>query len=90
MQCYLPIREQLPEESLNSHLNKEYGIRKYTSKADDWELYFTLACESIDIARKIEQHIKKMKSRTYITNLLIYKEVSEKLLQRFGDQKNCQ
>lgn len=50
-------------------------------KADDWEIYFTLECESIVVARKTEPQIKKMKSRIYITNLLIYKEVSEKLFK---------
>jgi putative endonuclease len=36
-------------------------------------------------ARLIEKHIKKMKSKTYIHNLVKYPEIAEKLLLKFRD-----
>ena len=55
----------------------------FTSKENDWDLFFHVECESICQARRIEKHIKKMKSRKYIENLLKYSEISFKLLQRY-------
>jgi putative endonuclease len=31
----------------------------YTTKAKDWELFYRLDCPSREVARKIENHIKK-------------------------------
>ena len=55
----------------------------FTSIENDWDLFFHMECESISQARRIEKHIKKMKSRKYIENLLKYSEISFKLLQRY-------
>jgi putative endonuclease len=44
-------------------------IRKYTYRADDWKLFYSLECGSKAQALAIEKHIKAMKSRTYILNL---------------------
>ena len=70
-------------ERLANHLSKKYGKLHYTYKADDWELFWNLPCENISQARKIELHIKKMKSKTYIKNLVKYAEISEKLLLKY-------
>jgi len=56
----------------------------YTTKTKDWELYFSYECESIAQARRIEQHIKRMKSRKYIENLRRYPEIIQKLLMKYG------
>jgi len=57
--------------------------RKYTSKADDWELFLTIDCKIKQQATNIESHIKKMKSKVYIQNLKKYPEMIEKLIQKF-------
>ena len=56
---------------------------QFTAKADDWAIVFTLACNSKPQALEIEKHIKSMKSRTYILNLLKYPEMSDKLLNKY-------
>ncbi|MGQ1911088.1 GIY-YIG nuclease family protein [Marinifilum sp. RC60d5] len=55
----------------------------FTSKAKDWELFYCIECESIVQARRIEKHIKRMKSKKYIENLPKYSEISFKLLQKY-------
>lgn len=69
------------EKRLSYHENSEN--RKFTSKADDWELFFQLSCEDKIVAKQIETHIKRMKSSIYIRNLKKYSEISEKLLQKY-------
>ena len=56
---------------------------KFTGKSKDWELYFTLECESKHQGLAIETHIKKMKSKVYVENLVQYPEVSQKLLLKY-------
>ena len=57
--------------------------KKYTAKADDWVLYYVIECQSIEQARKIEKHIKKMKSKKYIENLKRYPEITQRLLKKY-------
>ncbi|MEN8225060.1 MAG: GIY-YIG nuclease family protein [Bacteroidota bacterium] len=68
-----------PEERLENHLLQYYGSSKFTAQTKDWELFLTVECISIHQARRIEQHIKKMKSSKYIRNLSIYPEIIDKL-----------
>ncbi|WP_347374370.1 GIY-YIG nuclease family protein [Aequorivita sp. Q41] len=63
------------------HQNPE--SRKFTYRADDWEIFYKIKCQSQKQAIAIESHIKKMKSKTYIQNLKKYPEISIKLLQKF-------
>ncbi len=56
---------------------------KYTAKADDWEVFLTIECKSKQQALAIEKHIKAMKSKKYIINLIQYPEMKQKLLVRF-------
>ena len=70
------------EERIQQH-NTGYYSDSYTKQSSDWCLYFKLECESRTQARKIESHIKKMKSRKYIQNLSKYPEISEKLLKTY-------
>ena len=67
---------------LSYHQNKEF-LNSFTAKYNDWELYFLINQLDITTARKIEVHIKKMKSRLYIQNLKNYPEMVEKLIERF-------
>ena len=71
------------EERLENHVKKKYGKSNYTQKADDWTLFHYIACEDFTQARKIELHIKRMKSATYIRNLKKYPDLVHKLLMRF-------
>ena len=64
--------------------NTKHFQSSYTSNVSDWELYFIIECTDRSQARKIEAHIKSMKSRTYIENLKKYKDISEKLLQKYS------
>lgn len=68
---------------LDFHLN-DTQARKFTYKADDWTLFFSLACTSKNQALAIEKHIKAMKSKVYIENLLKYTEISHKLLEKYS------
>ncbi len=74
------------KENIDSRLDKHntgaYG-QHFTSQVNDWELYFTIECETISQALKIEKHIKSMKSSLYIRNLKKYPEISEKLLLKY-------
>lgn len=73
----------LPENRLKMHLTDFYEKRKYTKITDDWEIYWTIECESIEIAGNIERHIKRMKSRRYLENLKIYSKIGQQLLQKY-------
>ena len=63
---------------IGQHLNKEF-VNSFTAKADDWELFFFVDDLLQSHARLIEEHIKRMKSRTYIENLKKYPEIIQKL-----------
>jgi putative endonuclease len=57
---------------------------KFTAKADDWELFYTITCACKQQALAIEKHIKNMKSSKYIRNFLLYPEITEKLLKKYA------
>ena len=65
------------------HNTKEFR-ESFTSKSDDWELFFSIDNIDITTARKIENHIKKMKNKTYFGNLKKYPEVSQKLVAQYS------
>jgi len=67
---------------MDFHLH-DIQSRKFTYKADDWKVFFSLKCTSKKQALAIEKHIKAMKSKIYIENLLKYPEISEKLLEKY-------
>ena len=58
---------------------------KFTYNANDWEIFFKIECESKQQALAIEKHIKQMKSKTYIENLVKYPEITIKLLEKYID-----
>ncbi|KGO85330.1 excinuclease ABC subunit C [Flavobacterium rivuli WB 3.3-2 = DSM 21788] len=66
---------------LEFHENSD--SRKFTYNADDWVLVFSLECENKTQALAIEKHIKLMKSKTYIQNLLIYPEMVTRLKEKY-------
>lgn len=67
------------------HKTHYFGKNKFTSKADDWEIFLLIKCDNERQAGKIEAHIKNMKSKTYILNLKKYPEMIQNLLQKYVD-----
>jgi putative endonuclease len=65
------------EVRMNFHANAE--AHKFTYKAKDWQLFLEIPCDSKAQGLAIEKHIKKMKSKIYIQNLLKYPEIIQKL-----------
>ena len=63
---------------LEEHRTKKYSSA-FTATTDDWTLFLVLENLDYRVARKIETHIKRMKSRTYIQNLKKYPQLLEKL-----------
>ena len=72
------------EVRLLQHKNNFYA-NSYTRRADDWKLFFSLEDLEYEAARKIESHIKRMKSAVYIRNLKIYPEISKKLILLYSE-----
>ena len=68
-------------ERLEFHQNSE--SRKFTYNATDWALFLTIDCKTKQQGFQIEKHIKSMKSKIYIENLLKYPEMIEKLKTKF-------
>ena len=70
------------EERINEH-NSDFYKKAFTSKANDWTLFLKIICKDRIQARKIETHIKSMKSKKYINNLKEYPEIIDRLKQRY-------
>jgi len=58
---------------INDHLQKKR--KSFTSRANDWIVYYKMEDLEYEQSRLIEGHIKKMKSRVYIENLKKYPEI---------------
>jgi len=69
-------------ERIARHNNRDLNTNS-TKTGIPWELFFMIKCGARDKARKIERHIKRMKSRKYIKNLLKYPEMVDKLLMKY-------
>ena len=69
------------ETRLEFHQNA--ANHKFTSNANDWTVFLKINCESKSQALQIEQHIKNMKSKIYVKNLLKYPEMMLKLLDKY-------
>jgi putative endonuclease len=67
---------------IHDHLFK-YFPDAYTAKATDWILFFTINDLSYSQARKIEIHIKKMRTHRYIQSLKKYPELVAKITDKF-------
>jgi len=71
------------EERIKEHLEEKYS-NSFTRLASDWELFLSISELEYIQARKVENHIKRMKSRLYIENLKKYPELIEKLALRYN------
>jgi putative endonuclease len=65
------------------HLDKVHA-NSFTTKTDDWQLFILIENLSYSQARSMESHIKKMKSKVYIQNLLKYPEIVTKLKAKYS------
>lgn len=65
--------------------HKQAASRKFTAKSDDWTVFLEIPCDSKTQGLNIEKHIKKMKSKIYIENLIKYPEMSLKLLEKYNE-----
>ena len=70
------------QERVHQH-NSAYYDSAFSKQAKDWELFWSLKCNSRSQALKIEKHIKKMRNRKFYENLVKFSEISQKLLERF-------
>ncbi len=68
---------------LEDHIAKKY-VSSFTAKSDDWKVFLEIENLSYAQARKIENHIKCMKSRVYIENLNRYAEMKLKLIRKYS------
>ena len=75
------------ENRLLEH-NTHFFTGAFTKRADDWAVFLTIECKNRTQARKIESHIKRMKSKTYILNLKKYPEMTERLIAKY-DIDDC-
>ena len=68
------------EKRIQEH--KKHKFEKgFTRRSDDWQLFFVIENLDYQQARKIEKHIKKMKSRVYINNLKKFSKILERLIE---------
>ena len=72
------------EVRLDFHFNSGEH-RKFTHKANDWTIFLKIECQTKPQGLAIERHIKNMKSKVYINNLVLYPEMIEKLLEKYKD-----
>ena len=79
---YIGVTKDL-QRRIQYHLRKEFH-GSFTAKYNNWELFFEIPNLEIGIARKIEFHIKKMKSKIYIKNLKKHPEIAEKLVLKYS------
>jgi putative endonuclease len=71
------------EDRLLKH-NKNIFKNSFTSRADDWKTFLTIDNLQFKQARNIEKHIKRMKSSSYIKNLVKYSEIIQKLKVKYN------
>lgn len=70
------------EVQLEQH-QKNHFPKGYKSGATDWTTFFTVGNIPIDTARRIEKHVKKMKSRAYFESLKADPKITDQLKEEF-------
>ena len=59
--------------------------RSHTKRAEDWTVFLIIECISRKQAVNIESHIKRMKSKKYISDLIKYPDIIEKLKAKYPE-----
>ena len=76
---------QSEDYSIRLELHQQKFFKgSFTIQAQDWTTFLIIECKSRRQSVNIELHIKRMKSRKYITNLQNYLEMVDKLKARFA------
>ena len=70
------------QERLGQHLSAAYP-QAFTAKAQDWSIYLLLDQLTYSQARSIETHIKRMKSKKYITDLKQNDSLRKKIINLY-------
>lgn len=81
-QHYIGSTENL-EARLAQHNNHVFQ-GAFTKRAEDWENFHVIECQSIIQALKIEKNIKSNRSRKYLLDLVTYPQISKKLVEKYG------
>jgi len=81
-QYYIGETQDLPTRLLQHNDGLYSG--SFTKRADDWIVFHSIKCESRVLVRKIEAHVKNMKSRKYLENLKRFPEIELKLISRYS------
>ena len=71
------------DQRLKEHKNNKF-TDGFTRRASDWEVHYKVDNLEYQQARKIEHHIKGMKSRKYIKNLLAHPEIIDRLKKQYS------
>ncbi len=79
---YVGLTTEPIETRLSRH-NENYYPDKWSSHGIPWEIFLVIECQDLTQARKIEAHIKRMKSRKYLENLKRFPEMVLRLKNRF-------
>ncbi len=67
---------------IEQHLTNNFPS-SFTGQAKDWMIYYSIENLAYSQARKIEKHIKRMKSKKYIQDLKRYPEIATKLISKY-------
>ena len=78
---YIGSTNDRVENRLIKHNEKFFGTKAFTAKSEDWKIVWSVETESITHAEKIEKKIKKMKSKVFIRNLIMYPELTNKIFK---------
>ena len=70
-------------ERLEQHNTHVFEVG-FTHRSTDWEVFFSKEIAGQELARKIEHHIKRMRSRAYYENLKKYPGIIEKLILKYS------
>ena len=70
------------EERLREHLSGDNEL-SFTKRARDWFIYFRIDNVNYSESREIEKHIKRMKSRKYIEDMVKYPDIIERLRKKY-------
>ena len=71
------------ELRLKRHFEKTFD-KAFTRQANDWETFIKIDNLDMQLARKIESHVKKMKSKQYIKNLVKHPEIISNLIEKYS------
>ena len=71
------------DERFKEHVNGKYK-QAFTRRTADWIVFLSIENLTYNEARRIEAHIKRMKSRIYLNNLLKYPEIIIRLKEKYG------